>query len=208
MGNNKFCADHDELVKIEFAFLSESERCKNTLSNLKKAWGTLKSGDWVGESAEIFYTEMDSLVLPAMQRLVDAFAQAAKTIRDINQIFAEADKDVAALWKNDEQKGSNKLARVEPPGGSAVTPTPTPTRTPVSTQTPTPTSTPTPTPYHPMNSLGELGRELFLRTQSTGKPLSQQQAKQFVATFSNTAAGKALLALEPDLLRKIQVRVL
>lgn len=68
----------------------------------------MRNGDWEGDSAEVFYAEMDSVVMPALGRLVAALDDAAQTTLGIREVMAQAELDVAAIFKEREEGGAGK----------------------------------------------------------------------------------------------------
>jgi WXG100 family type VII secretion target len=60
----------------------------------------LRTEYWVGDNADIFYTSMDSDILPALSRLQQALAEGGDTTRDIIAIFQQAEEDGAAVFSD------------------------------------------------------------------------------------------------------------
>jgi WXG100 family type VII secretion target len=63
----------------------------------------LRTEYWVGDNADIFYTSMDSDILPALSRLQQALAEGGDTTRDIIAIFQQAEEDGAAAFNGDDR---------------------------------------------------------------------------------------------------------
>lgn len=107
-------ADYDQLAQIAQAFGLAGFQTDATMSSLKSAKGTLQSGDWIGRGATAFYGEMDSQVLPALQRLVSALQQAQQVTAQINAIMQQVENEVAALFRVTDSSGSKPET---PPAG-------------------------------------------------------------------------------------------
>ena len=69
-------ADYDQLREIRDRFARDAATIREMRRALSREQDTLAGGDWVGEGARAFYDEMDHLVLPRIDRLGDALAQA------------------------------------------------------------------------------------------------------------------------------------
>jgi WXG100 family type VII secretion target len=114
MTASKVRTDYEQLRQIAQVFGQQAECARQLLSALQKDMGTLQGGDWVGKSADKLYAEMNSAVLPAMQRVVAAMNEAASTTARISRVMKQAEDDSAALFRLDGKASSIPL------GGSAV----------------------------------------------------------------------------------------
>jgi WXG100 family type VII secretion target len=94
-------ADYEQLRQIAGTFGQQAECTRQILAALQKQLETLQAGDWVGKSADTFYAEMTSAVLPAMGRVVAAMNEAATTAAKISQVMKRAEDDAAALFRLD-----------------------------------------------------------------------------------------------------------
>lgn len=75
---------------------------------------TLQRGDWIGEGADKFYQEMESQVLPAMERLHRALDQGARTAKQMDRVMEDAEVEAARLL------GSLAGAAAAAAGGAAA----------------------------------------------------------------------------------------
>lgn len=99
-------ADFDQLEQIAAKFGEQRDRLEQTRRSVSAATQTLQNGDWVGDSANRFYAEMQDTVFPALGRLVAAFEQAQVTTKNIRAVLMQAEQDVAALMPRDGSGGS------------------------------------------------------------------------------------------------------
>jgi WXG100 family type VII secretion target len=99
MPGQKMRADFDQLSGIVQIWARQSDAVRNARQNLLERMNSLRNGDWVGESAEVFYTEMDSVVLPAMDRTAAALEEAARITSQIRNVMQQAEIDTSQLWK-------------------------------------------------------------------------------------------------------------
>ena len=84
-------SDRDQLKQIQDMFNSEAEKVEGFSRDLMSKMDTLKGGDWIGEGANQFYQEMDSQVIPHLNKLRDALAEAAKTTGQISQLMQDVE---------------------------------------------------------------------------------------------------------------------
>ena len=66
---------------------------------LLRALGDLRDGGWEGRGADAFYSEMEEVVLPAVQRLIAALEDADLTTRQIARTFQSAEEEAAAPFR-------------------------------------------------------------------------------------------------------------
>lgn len=90
-------ADYDLLKQIVQIFDRESEATQQVLSRLRSRMSTLQGGDWIGQGATKFYQEMDSDVLPAVERLRAALSQSARLTQQVSRVVDEAEREAARL---------------------------------------------------------------------------------------------------------------
>lgn len=90
--------DYDQMDKASRVFSTESENVKRTIDNLKGVIETLEGGDWIGKGAEAFYQEWNSLVLPALKRLMEALAMAGRVTIEIKGIFEQAEEETSGVF--------------------------------------------------------------------------------------------------------------
>lgn len=89
--------DHDALSKIAQNFARESANTQRSLRKMKQSMDTLQGGDWIGKGATAFYKEMESDVLPAVQRLQSALERSDQVTRQISSILQEAEEEAARI---------------------------------------------------------------------------------------------------------------
>ena len=101
MPSPKIRVDHDALQAIARTFGQGADATGRTLRQLKSAMGVLQSGDWIGQGASKFYEEMNSQVLPAVQRLNSALAESAKVTGQISQLMKQAEEEAARILRGE-----------------------------------------------------------------------------------------------------------
>jgi len=98
MSAAKVRSDFDQLNNIAGTFSSQSDAISQMNRNLKGKMEQLRSGHWVGKGATKFYNEMDSSVMPSLQRLQNALTQASGTTRKIAQLMKQAEDESARIF--------------------------------------------------------------------------------------------------------------
>ena len=101
MPSPKVRVDHDALQAIARTFGQGADATGKMLRQLKSAMGVLQSGDWIGQGASKFYEEMNSRVLPAVQRLNSALAESAKLTGQISQLMKQAEEEAARILRGE-----------------------------------------------------------------------------------------------------------
>lgn len=94
----KFRADSSALLQIAKTFGNEADHSRKTIQDLKSKMETLRGGGWKGDSANKFYAEMDSAVLPAYTRLANALSSAQETTNKIQKIAKQAESDSSKIF--------------------------------------------------------------------------------------------------------------
>lgn len=107
MPNDLIRANYSELENIATTFDSNSDRVRSLQQSLDGRLSRLKAGGWEGDSADTFFREMDSDVMPSVIRLHQALAQAARTTREISRIFREAEEQAARQLRPPDNGGSD-----------------------------------------------------------------------------------------------------
>jgi WXG100 family type VII secretion target len=95
----KVRSDHEALKQIAQSFAARSESTAKATQNVKAKLGVLQGGDWVGKGATKFYNEMNSAVMPSLNRLSAALAQAAMVTGKISVLMREAEREAAGVFR-------------------------------------------------------------------------------------------------------------
>lgn len=85
-------SDRDQLKKIQDSFNKEAERVEHLTRDLMSKKDTLHGGDWIGQGANQFYQEMDSQVIPHLNKLRNAMGEAARTVGQISKLMQETEE--------------------------------------------------------------------------------------------------------------------
>lgn len=112
-------SDFDQLSNIASAFGKQSENVNRSQKAVMSVMQTLQDGDWIGDSANRFYSEMEQVVLPAFGRLVMALEQAQTTTTAIRDAMRQAEQDVCGVMK-DKADGTAAPGGAGASGGSGA----------------------------------------------------------------------------------------
>lgn len=91
-------SDYDQLRSMAQSFRSQSENITKQSQALKSNMDTLQGGDWIGVGAQAFYREMGDQVMPTMQRLQRALAEASRITQQISQIMKAAEDEASGCF--------------------------------------------------------------------------------------------------------------
>jgi WXG100 family type VII secretion target len=115
MGADVIRVDHDAMGQVANKFEQNSQKISQMLQDLQRPYQSLKDGGWIGQGATAFYAEMDSKVIPSVQRLIQALSQAGKSTNDISGVMRNADQEASSNFK-DNGAGSSSSGGM---GGAA-----------------------------------------------------------------------------------------
>lgn len=92
-------ADYDRLEQVAAKFGSESQAIQQMLQNVKGSMDPLENGGWVGRGSEAFFSEMNSEVLPASERLRQALDEANSVTKRIIQVVKQAEDEASSPFR-------------------------------------------------------------------------------------------------------------
>lgn len=92
-------ADYDRLDQIASQFMNQCKEMQQMLQAVKSSMDDLQ-GNWIGEGSDAFFSEMESEVLPATNRLVQALDEASRVTKVISQTVQQAEDDAAAPFRS------------------------------------------------------------------------------------------------------------
>ena len=99
-------ADYDQLLHIAQIFDQQAETTEGTLRDMAQRMQVLQGGDWIGQGAQAFYSEMEQSILPTFKRLVDALHAAAQTTQAIIGEVKGAEQGASSTFN----KGASNVA--------------------------------------------------------------------------------------------------
>jgi WXG100 family type VII secretion target len=99
MAHNNLQLNYDELTSIAKQFKDQGEDIARLHAQTRQRVRDLYK-EWEGEAAEKFFDEMETLLLPAVQRLAQALFLTQDTTGEIMKIIREADEDTVGFFRN------------------------------------------------------------------------------------------------------------
>jgi len=110
--------DHEALAQISGRFNQQSEAIELMLYAMRGTMQPLASGGWIGQGADAFFAEMNSDILPAVQRLTDALAQAGIVTMQLSDLMQQADEEASFSFKDGGGRISGRMTGGGSAGGS------------------------------------------------------------------------------------------
>jgi WXG100 family type VII secretion target len=98
MAQDRFQAKYDELDQLAGMFSSEAGQVGETMGKLKSAIENMRD-KWIGEGAQKFFNEMESEVLPALNKLQTALNDGATKTKQIAGLIHEHEEQASNLFK-------------------------------------------------------------------------------------------------------------
>lgn len=89
----------EQLQAIAKKFQSEADELNNLLSQTRSKVDGLHGSGWIGKGADEFNNEMQSLMLPAFQKLVNALSNASEKVTAIMKIYEDAQSQSQGYFK-------------------------------------------------------------------------------------------------------------
>lgn len=114
---DKIQADYDQLGQIAAQFAQQGDRTLDLGRQVHGCMSQLRDGGWIGVGANRFYNEMDTLVLPGLQRLANALHTSSAQTQRIAQILRAAEEQAGQLFYGGD---GNFGAMPAPNSGGAV----------------------------------------------------------------------------------------
>jgi len=93
-------ADYDRLEQVANKFASESQAIQQTLQQVRGSMDPLEGGGWIGRGSDAFFSEMQSEVLPATERLQQALDEANRVTKQIIQIVKQAEDEASSPFRS------------------------------------------------------------------------------------------------------------
>ena len=117
----KVRADYDQLSQISKLFEEQADTTERTLRDMTQHEQVLQGGDWIGEGAQAFYSEMEQSILPTFQRLIAALRAAARTTKAISDLVQGTEQSTSSTFnKGASNAASGKSNQgMAPTGGAA-----------------------------------------------------------------------------------------
>ncbi|MEQ8672803.1 MAG: WXG100 family type VII secretion target [Aggregatilineales bacterium] len=109
--------EYEQLTEIAKRFALQADQTDQLIARLSHQMDELSTGAWIGQGADAFYDEMETLVFPALGKLFVALDESGVTFGTVAQIFADAEDDASRLFGDTyHDSGTNQnLSTDRPP---------------------------------------------------------------------------------------------
>jgi len=194
--------DYDLMAEIATRFAREAEAVRSARTQLAYCRDALGDGDWIGPGAQAFLAEMDGLVMPALGRLANALEAAERGALQVRSRLQLAERD-ASLVLTGQPASAELDGRRVPPGALAdlheVGALARDTQVlPVQLDLDHP----------PSCAYAPIWMEPARLLVSISPPMSVSDRAFFRAQLQRAPLGAELLAMDPGLLDKVDIRIL
>jgi WXG100 family type VII secretion target len=98
--------DYDDMAAIRETFSQQADQTRQLMDVMRRLVGDLQSGGWIGTGAQAFFAEMEDLVLPGMDRMSEALADAGSATQRISEVLRTAEEEAARLFQGDDGLGA------------------------------------------------------------------------------------------------------
>ena len=92
-------ADYDKLGQVASRFDKQAQQINEMIRKIKSDYEKLHGGGWIGMGAESFFQEMQSMVMPAAQRLEAALKTGSQVTKEISQRMRQAEEEASSPFK-------------------------------------------------------------------------------------------------------------
>lgn len=100
---------YEELETIACRFGQQAQATRELQRRVRRGAGALRNGGWEGRGSAAFTGEMEQKIFPAMQRLMEALAEAQATTLQVKAIIQKAEEEAASVFREpgaQQKKGS------------------------------------------------------------------------------------------------------
>ncbi len=93
-------AHYEDLEGIRNRFAQQADQVRQMSQNVRSKLEVLRDGAWIGEAANKYFDEMDSEVLPAVDRLINALEQASQATRQVSDRLHQAEEEASSRFRS------------------------------------------------------------------------------------------------------------
>jgi WXG100 family type VII secretion target len=92
--------NYDDMEQISGQFSNQAQNIQAMQQKIRGSYAKLVDQGWIGAGANAFFDEMESLILPAQERLQDALEQAGQASQQIAESVKTAEQDASSLFRS------------------------------------------------------------------------------------------------------------
>lgn len=93
--------DYDDMASIMQNFSQQADQTRQLMDVMRRLVGELQSGGWIGNGAQAFFSEMEDLVFPGVNRMAEALTDAGSATQRISELLRSAEEEAARLFQGD-----------------------------------------------------------------------------------------------------------
>jgi WXG100 family type VII secretion target len=109
-------ANYDQLALVARRFAQQAQAITELRGRVLRSGQALERGGWQGRGSLAFFAEMNGVVYPAMQRLIQALEEARSVTLQASDLMRRAEEEAAAVFKS-QAAGSGGGGRAEQEDG-------------------------------------------------------------------------------------------
>src|SRR4051795_8388315 len=95
-------AQYSDLTQASQAFTNEAHTIGSMYNQLKGRTEDLHGKGWQGLGSDAYFKEMEGTILPALKRLEGALNSMSSTMKQVHDLFHNAENDVNQLFTKRE----------------------------------------------------------------------------------------------------------
>jgi WXG100 family type VII secretion target len=92
--------NYEMMKKFRNSFKGQEAATQQSIQKITKVVEEIRGGEWIGEGATKFLSDMDSTYFPAMKRLQNAMAEGDRVSTEIEKIQHETESSITSLFKD------------------------------------------------------------------------------------------------------------
>ena len=94
---DEFQCMYDRMEEIAKIFQAQADVAQQMYDQIQTTMNDLQP-DWIGKGSDAFFQEMESVVNPALQRLVQALEEGGSVVARINQTIENAEQEAQSQF--------------------------------------------------------------------------------------------------------------
>src|SRR5689334_6437037 len=99
MAAGKLRIEYNVLGNLSSKFQGEAHDVQQMYTQLKNHTEHLRGSGWIGQAADKWFNEMESLLLPKTQQLSHILNGIGDLLKQLNSLFQAAEQEVGGLFK-------------------------------------------------------------------------------------------------------------
>jgi WXG100 family type VII secretion target len=92
-------ADYDELENVSQRFANQAQEVEEIFTKISTTMENLRDG-WIGRGSDAFFSEMESDIIPATNRLRDVLSDASDLTKEIASKLQGAEEEASSRFRN------------------------------------------------------------------------------------------------------------